>query len=38
MFNGLKNIASSTIGWISDKISAVWDKIKAAKDAIASLW
>lgn len=38
MFNGLKNIASSAIGWISDKISAVWDKIKAAKDAIASLW
>ena len=38
MFNGLKNIASSAIGWISDKISAVWDKIKAAKDTIASLW
>ena len=38
MFNGLKNIASSAIGWISDKISAVWDKIKATKDAIASLW
>ena len=38
MFNGLKNIASSAIGWISDKISAIWDKIRSAKDAIASLW
>lgn len=38
MFNGLKNIASSAIGWISDKISAIWDKIQSAKDAIASLW
>ena len=38
MFNGLKNIASWAIGWISDKISAIWDKIQSAKDAIASLW
>ena len=38
MFNGLKNIASSAIGWISDKISAIWNKIQSAKDAIASLW
>lgn len=38
MFNGLKNIASWAIGWISDKISAIWDKIQSAKDAISSLW
>ena len=38
MFNGLKNIASWAISWISDKISAIWDKIQSAKDAIASLW
>ena len=38
MFNGLKNIASWAIGWISDKISAIWDKIQSAKDAISNLW
>ncbi|MFC2494758.1 MAG: hypothetical protein ACFNWZ_00955 [Candidatus Absconditicoccaceae bacterium] len=38
MFNGLKNIASGAIGWISDKISAIWDKIQSAKDAISNLW
>ena len=38
MFNGLKNICSSAIDWMSNKISRIWDKIQAAKDAIASLW
>ena len=37
LFNWLKNICSSAVNWISDKISKVRDKINAAKDAIASL-
>ncbi|PZM86859.1 MAG: hypothetical protein DLD55_04435 [candidate division SR1 bacterium] len=37
MFNGLKNIASGAIDRIAGKISSIWDKIQAAKDAIASL-
>ena len=38
LFWGLKNICSWAVDWISDKISAIWDKINAARDAIASLW
>jgi hypothetical protein len=34
----LKNICSSAVDWISSKVQKVWDKIQAAKDAIASLW
>ena len=37
LFNWLKNICSSAVNWISDKVSKVRDKINAAKDAIASL-
>lgn len=37
MFNGLKNIAKGAIDRIAGKISSIWDKIQAAKDAIASL-
>ena len=38
LFSWLKNICSSAVNWISDKVQKVWDKIQAAKDAIASLW
>lgn len=38
LFDGLKNICTWAVDWISDKVSRVWDKINAAKDAIASLW
>lgn len=37
MFNGLKNIAKGAIDRIAGKISSIWDKIQAAKNAIASL-
>ena len=38
LFSWLKNICSSAVDWISSKVQKVWDKIQAAKDAIASLW
>ena len=38
LFSWLKNICSSAVNRISDKVSKVWDKINAARDAIASLW
>ena len=38
LFSWLKNICSSAVDWISSKVQKVWDKINAAKDAIASLW
>lgn len=38
LFDGLKNICSWAVDRISDKVSRVWDRIQAAKDAIASLW
>ena len=38
LFSWLKNICSSAVNWISDKVQKVRDKIQAAKDAIASLW
>ncbi len=38
LFSWLKDICSTAVNRISDKVSKVWDKIQAAKDAIASLW
>jgi len=37
LFNWLKNICKSAVDRISDKVSKVWDKINAAKEAIAGL-
>ena len=37
LFSWLKNICSSAVDWISSQVQKVWDKINAAKDAIASL-
>ena len=37
LFSWLKNICSSAVDRISSKVQKVWDKINAAKDAIASL-
>ena len=38
MFWWLKNICSSAVDWISDKISKIRDKINAAREAISWLW
>lgn len=38
LFSWLKDICKWAVDWISDKISAIWDKIAAAKDAISNLW
>jgi hypothetical protein len=38
LFSWLKNICSSAIEWISNKIQIIWNSIAAARDAITSLW
>ena len=38
LFSWLKDICKWAVDWISDKISAIWDSISAARDAISNLW
>ena len=35
MFDGLKDIASRALDWVSDKVESVWNSIKSAKNAVA---